>query len=444
MNRIVILGAGTAGTIMANRLSKRYRAELRSGAMSITVVDQDDRHVYQPGLLFIPFRTYEPGETVKPRHRQLGEHVTYVQTAIDRVEPDEDRVYLAGGRTLDYDVLIVATGTRVAPEETEGLTGDGWREKMFEFYTLDGATALADKLDDWAGGRMVVTIVDVPIKCPIAPLEFVFLADEYFTRKQMRDRVTITLVTPLDGAFTRPIAAKSLGDLLGEKNIELVPEFATGEVDGPNGKLISWDDRTIDFDLLVTIPVHMGAEYIRRSPGLGDDMQFVLTDPGTLQAKRKPNIFALGDGTNLPTSKAGSVAHFEAEVLEDNVRRFLVGEPLEAAFDGHANCFIETGFDKAVLIDFNYDVEPLPGRFPSRLGPMPLLKESRINHWGKLAFKWVYWHLLLPGRDLPGIPTRMSMRGKRRGDLPRLQRHHVQGGAPEAAASEEPEATHVA
>jgi sulfide:quinone oxidoreductase len=443
VQRIVILGAGTAGTIMANRLEKLYRSELRADMMSITVVDQDDTHVYQPGLLFVPFGTYTPADTVAPRKRQLAKRVMYVQAPIDRVETDADRVYLTDGRTLEYDVLIVATGTRLAPEETEGLTGEGWQEKMFEFYTLEGATALGKALETWDGGRLVLNVVDMPIKCPIAPLEFVFLADDFFKKKGIRDRVEITLVTPLDGAFTRPVAAKALGDLLDAKNVKLEPEFNTGEVDGPNGKLISWDERVVDFDLLVAVPVHVGQDYVGRSAGLGDDMNFVLTDPKTLQAQCKPNIFALGDATNVPTSKAGSVAHFEAEILTENVERFLAGEELEPAFDGHANCFIETGAGKAVLIDFNYDVEPLPGRFPFAIGPMPLLKESRINHWGKLAFKWVYWNMLLPGRDIPGVPPAMQMKGKKQGDLPKLGPQYVQGGAPQQQESDS-ETTHVA
>ena len=414
MKRIVILGAGTAGTIMANRLAKLYRTQLRAGQTSITVVDRDGRHVYQPGLLFVPFGIYEPHEIVKPRADFLPKGVVHVVSEIERVEPEGKRVHLANGQSLAYDVLIVATGTRIAPEETEGLTGPGWYDTAFDFYSLEGAAALARKLATWDGGRLVINVVEMPIKCPVAPLEFAFLADWYFTERGIRDRVEIALVTPLDGAFTKPIAAQSLGHLLKEKGIELVTEFNTGEVDGTRGRLVSWDEREERFDLLVTVPLHVGAEFVGRSPGLGDDMGFVLTDPATLQSKCDKDIFALGDATNLPTSKAGSVAHFEAEVLTENIRRHLAGESLEPAFDGHANCFIETGFDKALLIDFNYETEPLPGKFPLPvLGPMSLLKESRLNHWGKMAFRWIYWHLLLRGRDLPGVSSQMTMRGKR-------------------------------
>ncbi|NNG16910.1 MAG: NAD(P)/FAD-dependent oxidoreductase [Gemmatimonadales bacterium] len=428
MKRIVILGAGTAGTIMANRLSRLYRSEIKCEAISITIVDQESEHLYQPGLLFIPFGVYQPSEIVRRQVDTLPDHVTRIQSGINRVLADTDEVELANGQKLAYDVLIIATGTEIAPEETDGLTGPGWCERMFEFYTLDGAVALGEALEQWEGGRLVVDIVDMPIKCPVAPLEFAFLADWYFTERGIRDKVDITYVTPLDSAFTKPTCAKALTHLLTEKGVKLVTEFNAGEVDGKNGRLVSWDERVVEFDLLVSVPLHMGAEFIEHTPGLGDDQRFVLVDQRTLQAQVKPNIFAIGDATNVPASKAGSVAHFEAEILEHNVRLFLQDTPLEHGFDGHANCFIETGFKKALLIDFNYNVEPLPGKFPlPGIGPLPLLKESRLNHVGKMLFRWIYWNMLLPGRHIPGTSTHMSMRGKQ--PLPHT---------PEEPAKEEP------
>ena len=258
---------------------------------------------------------------------------------------------------------------------------------------------------------MVVNVVDLPIKCPVAPLEFCFLADWYFRQRGIRDKVQITYVTPLDGAFTKPVASRALGDMLDEKGIELVTEFNTGDVDGAGGCLVGFDEREVQFDLGVVIPLHGGAEWVSRSPGLGDELNFVPADEHTLQAHAKPNVFVIGDASNLPASKAGSVTHFEGEVLVENVQRYLSGEALDASYDGHANCFIESGFHKALLIDFNYDTEPLPGRFPSTVG-LPLLKESRLNHLGKLMFQWFYWHVLLPGRDVPGLAPDMPTRGK--------------------------------
>ena len=409
-HRIVILGGGTGGTLVANRLRRRYDED----EATIAVVDKDDRHVYQPGLLFVPFGLADVDEIVKPRHRQLHAGIEFHQTEIDRVVLAEDRVLLSDGATLPYDVLIVATGVTLQPEETEGLTGPGWRERMFTFYDVPGAEQLSRALNDFDGGRMVVNLVDMPIKCPVAPLEFAFLADSYFTDRGIRDRVELVYVTPLDGAFTKPVASEHLAGLLSAKGIELVTEFAVGEADGEGGRLVSWDEREVRFDLLVTVPLHGGAPYVERSEGFGDEFGFVPTDQSTLQSPTHPNVFALGDATNVPISKAGSVTHFEGEALTENVVRFLAGQELSASYDGHANCFIETGFGKALLIDFNYETEPLPGRFPTAVGPLPLLKESRLNHLGKLMFQWLYWHALLPGRDIPGISPAMSTSGKER------------------------------
>ena len=406
-SRIVILGGGTGGTLTANRLRKA----LSTTDASIAVVDADDVHVYQPGLLFVPFGLAHAQEIVRSRSQQLHQGIEYHQSAIARVDIDADRVQLTDNMVLDYDVLVVASGSRLVPEETEGLTGPGWMEKVFTFYDLPGATALAAKLDAFPGGRLVVNVVDMPIKCPVAPLEFCFLADWYFHERGIRDRVTITYVTPLDGAFTKPTASKALGGMLEQRGIELVTEFNTGEVDGDGGRLIGYDEREVPFDLAVVVPVHSGAEFVGASPGLGDELDFVLTDPRTLQSRVKPNVFAIGDAANLPISKAGSVTHFEGEILVANIVRFLRGEPLDASYDGHANCFIETGFGKAMLIDFNYDQEPVSGRFPNAAG-MPLLKESRLNHLGKLMFQSFYWHALLPGRDIPGIGSAMPTAGK--------------------------------
>ncbi|HEY5109575.1 MAG TPA: FAD/NAD(P)-binding oxidoreductase [Acidimicrobiales bacterium] len=408
MHRIVILGGGTGGTLAANRLRKAYAPE----AARITVVDQDDAHVYQPGLLFVPFGLTHPEDITRPRGRQFHDGIEYLTCGVDRVEPGLRTVVLGDGSTLGYDVLIVATGTVLAPEETEGLTGPGWMERVFTFYTPEGAAGLERALAAFDHGRLVVNVVELPIKCPVAPLEFCFLADWFLRERGVREAVELTYVTPLDGAFTKPVAAERLGGMLAERDIELVTEFNTGEVDGAGGRLVSYDDREVPFDLAVVVPVHNGAPCIVRSDGLGDELGFVPTDEHTLQSTVAPEIFALGDAAALPISKAGSVTHFEGEVLVENVQRYLAGEPLDASYDGHANCFIETGFHKAMLIDFNYEVEPLPGHFPSDVG-LPLMKESHLNHLGKLMFQWLYWHTLLPGRDIPGIHSTMPARGKR-------------------------------
>jgi sulfide:quinone oxidoreductase len=406
--RAVVLGGGTGGTLVANRLRRQHGEE----DLEITVVDQDDRHVYQPGLLFVPFGLTHAEDIVRPRHRQLHDGISFHQAGIDHVDITANEVHLEDGAVLGYDVLVVASGAVLVPEETEGLTGPGWMEKVFTFYSPEGASALEPALASFAGGRLVVNIVDMPIKCPVAPLEFCFLADWHLRQRGIREQVELVYVTPLDGAFTKPVASAQLGGMLEERGVELVTEFNTGEVDGTDGRLIGYDGREVPFDLAVVIPLHGGAPYVGRSPGLGDELNFVPTDERTLQSKVAPNVFVIGDAANVPASKAGSVTHFEGETLIVNIERFLDGEPLEPGFDGHANCFIETGFHKALLIDFNYDTEPLPGHYPSAIG-LPLLKESHLNHLGKLLFQWFYWHSLLPGRDIPGIHAEMPSSGKR-------------------------------
>ena len=394
---IVILGGGTGGTLAANRL----RHELGDAA-AITVVDRDNNHIYQPGLLLVPFGLTRPDKIVRPRARQLAPGIGYHQSAIDHVDVGRREVHLEAGTVLPYDVLVVATGAALLPGETEGLTEAMAQGRAFSFYEPAGAAALSDALARFEGGRIVVNVVDMPIKCPVAPLEFAFLADWYFHRRGIRDRVELTYVTPLDGAFTKAIASRELSGLLDRKGVRLVTEFNTGEVDAASGRLISFDGREAGFDLAVVVPVHGGQDYVGRSPGLGDALGFVPCDERTLQSKASPDIFVIGDAADIRVSKAGSVAHFEGETLVRNVRSFLAGQPLSARFDGHTNCFIESGFGKALLIDYNYETEPVTGRFPGPVG-LPLLKESRLNHLGKLGFQQFYWHMLLPGRDVPGL-----------------------------------------
>jgi sulfide:quinone oxidoreductase len=406
--QIVILGGGTGGTMTANRLRRRFSVD----EAEIHVVDRDDSHVYQPGLLFVPFGLADVDEIVRRRRRQLHDDVVFHQWAVDEVRLERDEVVLENGLVLPYDVLVIATGAVLQPEETEGLTGPGWNKSVFTFYERESAAALHRVLENFDRGRLVVNLVDMPIKCPVAPLEFAFLADWFLRERGVRSRVELAFVTPLDAAFTKPAAAEQLAGLLAEKEIELVTEFNAGSVDGSLGTLDAYDGRCQYFDLLVTVPLHGGAPYVGRSEGLGDALGFVPTDRRTLQTAARPNVFALGDATDLPTSKAGSVTHFEAEVLTENIACFLAGKDLEQGYDGHANCFVETGFHKALLIDFNYETEPLPGHFPRAIG-LPLLRESRLNHLSKLAFQWVYWHALLPGRELPLLGPEMPTAGKR-------------------------------
>ncbi len=408
MKHIVILGAGTAGTMMANHLHH----QLKHPDWGITIIDERKEHHYQPGYLFLPFDIYAPEDIIKTVEEFIPKDVTLVKNKINRILPAGNKIELTGGEEIPYDILIIATGAKIAPEETEGMRGSEWQKSVFDFYTFEGSLALRNKLKDWEGGKLVVHITEMPIKCPVAPLEFAFLADSFFKHKHMRDKVEITYVTPLSGAFTKPKATEALEHLLQEKGINIEPDFAIERVDNEKKEIVDYGGKIIPFDLLVTVPTNKGDELIERS-GMGDDLNYVPTHKATLQSKEYTNIFVLGDASNIPASKAGSVAHFEAEILTDNILRFVHGEPLKEEFDGHANCFIETGHGKALLIDFNYTHEPVEGSFPfAGIGPLRLLKESRMNHMGKLAFRWIYWNVLLKGTHIPFVSATMSESGK--------------------------------
>jgi len=407
MKQLLVIGAGTAGTMVVNRL----RRLLDTDEWRITIVDPLETHYYQPGFLFIPFGMYSRNDVVRAERDFIPAGVELIKIEADVIEPDHNRVKLVDGRILNYDFLVIATGSQTRPEETPGLQGHEWRRSIHDFYTIEGAIALAKHLRTWQGGRLVVNVVENPIKCPVAPLEFIMLADWFFHEQGIRDRVELTYATPLSGAFTKPIAAKHLGDILDQKGIRVIPDFVVEHVDPDSRKLVHYDESEVEYDLLVTVPLNKGDEVVARS-GLGDELNYVPVDRHTFLSNAHPNIFVLGDAAAVPTSKAGSTAHFAVECFAQNFVRYIDGLEMLPTYDGHANCFIESGFGKGLLIDFNYDVEPLPGRYPlPGVGPFALLQETEMNHWGKMMFRWMYWNILLKGQELP-LPARMSMSGK--------------------------------
>lgn len=420
MKRIVILGAGTGGALCANLLA--HRLDMRQ--WSITVIDREQQHIYQPGLLFLPFGLYGyhgTADVVRPIASPLPGQARLVTAEIEHIDPVRREVRTSQG-SFAYDFMISSLGCRAAPEEVEGMAEAMGRE-VHTFYTLDGALAMQQPLQRMTQGRLVIDICEMPIKCPVAPLEFAFLADYYFAQKGIRDRIRITLVTPYTGAFTKPNANRVLSKLADERGIEVVPNFATSEVDTAARVIRTFDGRSVDYDLLCAIAPNLGPAVLDDS-GLGDGAGYGLTDPRTLKSRKAEHIYLLGDNTNVSTSKAGSVAHFEAETVVENLLREIDGQPPLHSFDGHANCFVETGYHKAMLLDFNYDVEPLEGSFPlPHAGPFSLLEESYMNHVGKIAFKWVYWNMLLPGHlpKVPLLPSHMNFLGKDLSTAPQMR-----------------------
>lgn len=407
MRRIVILGSGAGGTIVANQL----RGQLPEDEWEIVIIDRDEQHHYQPGYLFIPFGIYTREDILQPKRLFIPRGVEFVLDEVTGVDAG-NRIVLTRRGSYGYDWLVVATGARIKPDEVEGMA-EAWDTDIHNFYTLTGAERLRKALKYFTCGKIVLNIAELPFKCPIAPLEFLFMCDWFLTVSGARSSVELELVTPLGSVFTKPIAAKALAHVAEKKNVNVTPNFQIAKVDAARKTIEAHDGRSVGYDLLVSIPPNFGESCLNQS-GLVDPMGYVMVNKNTLKAEKAERIFVLGDATNVPTSKAGSVAHYQAYTLVENLLREIDGyEPLPT-FDGHATCFLESGYDKAILLDFNYEVEPLPGKFPfPGVGPFSLLKESLSNHWGKMMFRWVYWELMMRGKDLP-MENQMNLAGKMR------------------------------
>jgi sulfide:quinone oxidoreductase len=408
MKRIVILGSGAGGTMVAAKLHKK----LPPNDWQITMIDNDEMHHYQPGWLFIPFGIYTAADCMKPKRDFIPKGVHFIQDEVVGVHPDKREVECKRGNYA-YDWLVIATGCRIAPAEVEGL--EEWtpdpKGNVHSFFTLESAVALYKKMKYFKKGRMVFNIAEMPHKCPVVPMEFIFMADWFFAVNGVRDNVEIEFVTPNTGIFTKPIATKILSVAAEEKSILVRPNFHLSSVNTEAKTIESAGGDQVPYDLLVSTMPNLGAQYIEDS-GMGDGMGYVFTNHHTLRAEKHDNIYVVGDAANVPTSKAGSVAHYEAEIVVENLLREIDDQEPKPLFDGHSTCFIVSGYDKAYLFDFNYKTEPLPGKFPfPGLGPFDLVGESYINYWGKMMFKWVYWNLLLTGQEMP-LEPQMTMAGK--------------------------------
>jgi len=406
---VIVLGDGIGGIVTANLLLKRARRN--NLALRLKLVGNSPLHTYQPGLLFLPFQ--KPGyrelaDIQKETARFIAPGIEYVRETIMAIDSDR-RTVTTDRQTLEYDWLVLGLGCRTLVDAIDGLP-ENWGRRAHGFYTPDSAMHLAAALAEFKGGDLLIDVAETPIKCPVAPLEFACLADEHLTRRGLRNKTRITLVTPLNGAFTKPVCNEVLTHILVEKGIHVVNNAYLDSV--TENSIRCPDGKELGFDLLVVIPPHEGSDLVEEA-GLGSGLGFGRTDRQTLKSSVAERIFLVGDIAGIPGSKAGSVAHFQADVVVHNILREISGKEAEPCADGHTNCFIETGHGKAVLIDFNHEIQPVPGKFPLPLvGPMSLLKETRLNHLGKLAFKHIYWNMLLPARPLPLVGSRMSTLGK--------------------------------
>jgi sulfide:quinone oxidoreductase len=373
-HNIVILGGGVGGTLTANLLAR----SLKRSEAHITVIDRIGQHVYQPGWLYVPFGGAPPERLERSERRLLSRKVELLVGDVRHINPD-GKVELADGTSVPFDELVIATGARLAPEALPGFA-----EGAHHFYSAEAALRLHAALREFEGGRVVVGVADIPYKCPPAPLEFTFLLDDYLRKRGLRERSEITYTFPIGRVFTIESVAAFVAPLLEERGIRSELFFNTESVDPTAHRLISLEGTKLDYDLLVLIPPHRGAQVIVDS-GLGDEQDWVPTDRETLESKAAPNIYAIGDATDLPVSKSGAAAHFEAQVVARRIIAAVKGQPSESHYDGQVMCFLETGRNQATQLVFDYTHPPEP--------PRP----SAYYHYEKALLNRAYWHLVPTG-----------------------------------------------
>jgi sulfide:quinone oxidoreductase len=376
MKKVVILGGGVGGTIVANLLAKKLRAD----EAEVTLVDKTGKHVYQPGFVYVAFEKQRPKKLVRDERNLLRKRVRLVVGEAVKIDTEGKKVHLADERVLEYDRLVIALGARLTPDELPGFN-----EAAHHFYSLEAAVKLRQALEEFKGGKVVVTVASVPYKCPPAPSEAACQLDYYFVKKGIRDKVDIHFLSPLSRVFplepVNPVVEKAFA----QHNIRSTIFFNTDSIE-PERKLVnSVEGESVPYDLLIMVPPHRGAKVVEDS-GLGDRGGWLPTDKFTLRTKAHPDIFALGDCTDIPVSKSGAAAHFQAKVIAENIVADLRGEPATAKYDGHVMCYCDAGYHKGISMSFDYEHPPVP--------PPLSLKD-----WmGKRLLNRVYWMLVPTGR----------------------------------------------
>ena len=369
--KILIVGGGLAGTIIGNGLCRQLGKEMRSGEISITMLGTSDQHMYQPGLLYLPFGKIRESELFRDQRKVLDKRVPYFIDPAANIDVDAKKVTTESGKTHSYDYLVIATGSRIMPQNIPGMEEGGhW------FYDLDGARKLRDTLSDFEGGKIIIN-VNAPHKCPVAPLEITFMLYDYLSGKGLMDKSEITYTYPIGRLHALEPVANWAQPEMDKLDIKYETFFNTKEVD-PKAKTISSEEgETLDYDLLITIPPHQGAQVIEDS-GLGKG-GWVPTNPKTLYREGSDDVFIVGDTTNIPISKAGSTAHYESDTVIDNLTSLITEGRWARDYDGKVFCFVETGMNSGTYVWFNYTTPP---------NPTP---PSQMLHWFKLAYNRMYW-----------------------------------------------------
>jgi len=378
MKRILILGGGTGGALIANLLAKK----LNDQQAEITVVSASSQHYYQPGWLYVPFGREDARKLSKSVRSLLNRRVELIIGSVERLDEKQQQVTLSDQSIVEYDYLVIATGSHVAPEEIPGLAEGG-----HHFYTHDAAAKLFRVLQEFEGGRVVVGVGGLPYKCPVAPLEFTFLLEDFLTEKGVRDKTEITYTFPINRAFTIESASVVAQKYLDERGIKVETMFNLEVVDPEKRTVTSLEGTELPYDLLVMIPPHRGAKFLQ-GHALADEKGWIKTDRTTLRVKDTTNVWALGDTTDLPISKAGSTAHFEAPVIVEHIVAEIEGRklnPKRSEYGGHVLCFLEVGHNQATILDFDY-AHP------------PVVKDpNALMHYMKMAFNKSYFHLVPTG-----------------------------------------------
>jgi sulfide:quinone oxidoreductase len=379
--RIVVLGGGVGGTLVANLLDKELGHDVK-----VTVVDPTGMHDYQPGYLYVALGEARGHWLSREERTLLRRDVDLAIERAVRIDPDAGTVQLERGGELAWDYLVVATGARLVPELIPGLI-----EGSSEFYSLAGAERLSQELRRFAGGRIKVGVAGIPYKCPPAPVEFAFMVDGYLRERGLRTKSEVTLLSPLNRAFTIQSASELIQPIMEQRGIGLTTFFNVESVDPSAGVVESLEGEREEYDLLVLVPPHKGALVVSDS-GLGDAGGWLPTDKHTLNAEGHERIFALGDATNLPISKSGSTAHFEAPVIASRIASLVKGTAPKENYGGRVMCFLETGDGKATSLRFDYEHPPVP--------PQP----NRAWHVAKWLFNRLYWETVPQGRIPENAP----------------------------------------
>ena len=384
MKRILILGGGVGGTLTANLLVKKLGRQLKAGEVTITVVDQTGNHIYQPGFMYIAMGGERAENLQRPERSLLDKRIGLVVGEIDKVDEPSQTVHLTGGERLGYDYLVLATGSRIVPEAISYFDTEAEH-----FYSAEAAARLRKALDAFTGGRIVIGIAGMPYKCPPAPLEVAFLIEAELRERGLREASEMHFCSPIGRAFTIESVSEMATPILEAKAIELHTFFNVETIDPVRKVIQSLEGEELPYDLLILVPPHKGQQFLMDSGLAPAPGGWLPTDRATLQVGGRPNVFALGDATDLPLSKAGSTAHFEAPVVTERIVAAVEGrEPAgkHADYEGKVMCFFEIGDGKGTLLQFDYDHPPKP--------PKP----NRMWHLGKKVFNKTYWHTVPKGR----------------------------------------------